>query len=165
MKIAVYPGSFDPISNGHLDIITRASKLVDTLYVLVSVNPNKHYVFTDEERKKLVEKTTADLSNVKVVVSADLVLNFAAEVHADAMIRGLRNHSDFDAEMQLYQFNHTINHQIETIFLFPSANNLFLSSSSIKELVLFDSDISPYVPSCILKEIYHTIKTRLSKRD
>lgn len=165
MKIAVYPGSFDPISNGHLDIINRASKLVDTLYVLVSINPNKKYVFTDDERLELVKKATQKIKNVQVVASSDLVLHFAKKVHADAMIRGLRNHSDFDNEMQLYQFNHTIDESIETLFFFPSANNLFLSSSSIKELVLFDSDISPYVPIEILDEIQKKIKARLSKRD
>ena len=124
MKIAVYPGSFDPLSNGHLDIINRASKLFDKLYILVSVNPKKNYVFTDEERVNIVKKSTADLDNVEVIASKSLVLDFARKVKACCIIRGLRNHNDFDAEMQLFQFNHTIEKEIETILLFPSAKNL-----------------------------------------
>ena len=161
MKIAVYPGSFDPLSNGHLDIINRASKLFDKLYILVSVNPKKNYVFTDEERVNIVKKSTADLENVEVIASKSLVLDFARKVKACCIIRGLRNHNDFDAEMQLFQFNHTIEKEIETILLFPSANNLFLSSSSIKELVMFNSDISNYVPSVVKEEIETKIKERL----
>lgn len=161
MKIAVYPGSFDPLSNGHLDIINRASKLFDKLYILVSVNPKKNYVFTDEERVQIVKKSTADIDNVEVIASKSLVLDFARKVNACCIIRGLRNHNDFDAEMQLFQFNHTIEKEIETILLFPSANNLFLSSSSIKELVMFNSDISNYVPSVVKEEIETKIKERL----
>ena len=161
MRIAVYPGSFDPLSNGHLDIINRASKLFDKLYILVSVNPKKNYVFTDEERVQIVKKSTANIDNVEVIASKSLVLDFARKVNACCIIRGLRNHNDFDAEMQLFQFNHTIEKEIETILLFPSANNLFLSSSSIKELVMFNSDISNYVPSVVKEEIETKIKERL----
>ncbi len=161
MKVAIYPGTFDPLSNGHLDIITRASKLCDTLYVLVSVNPNKKCIFSIEERINIVKKSCAHLKNVNVVFSDDLVMKYAQKVHATAIIRGLRNHNDFDAEMQLFQFNHTIDKSIEIILLFPSANNLFLSSSSIKELVLFNSDISNYVPSVVKDEIETKLKERL----
>ena len=161
MKIAVYPGSFDPLSNGHLDIINRASKLFDKLYILVSVNPKKNYVFTDEERVNIVKKSTAGIDNVEVIASKSLVLDIARKVKAGCIIRVLRNHNDFEAELQLFQFNHTIEKEIETILLFPSANNLFLSSSSIKELVMFNSDISNYVPSVVKEEIESKIKERL----
>lgn len=161
MKIAVYPGSFDPISNGHLDIIKRASCLFDKLYVLVSINPNKKYVFNDVERVEMMKKVCKDIKNVEVCSSSNLVLNFAIKNNARYLVRGLRNHNDFDNEMQLFQFNHSINSNIETILLFPSANNLFLSSSSIKELVKFNSDISNYVPSVLKDEIETKLKERL----
>lgn len=164
MNIAIYPGSFDPISNGHLDIIKRASLLVDKLYVLVSINPKKKYIFTNEERLELVKEACKDIKNVEVCLDDSLVLNFAKKVNANLLIRGLRNHKDFDAEMELYQFNHSINDKVETIFLFPSTKNLFLSSSSIKELVMFGTSIEDYVPECIEKKIYKTLKERLSNK-
>lgn len=161
MKIAIYPGSFDPISNGHVDIIKRASKLFDKLIVLVSLNPQKKYVLTDEERVEIVKKSCAQFKNVEIVASESLVLDFAKKVNACCIIRGLRNHNDFDSEMQLFQFNHTIDSNIETMLMFPSANYLFLSSSSIKELVMFNSDIDNYVPSVVKDEILKILKERL----
>lgn len=161
MKTAIYPGSFDPISNGHMDIIKRASKLFDKLIVLVSLNPQKKYVLTDEERIETVKKSCAELKNVEVIASKTLVLDFARKENACCIIRGLRNHNDFDSEMQLFQFNHTIDNNIETMLMFPSANYLFLSSSSIKELVMFNSDIDNYVPSIVKEEILKILKERL----
>lgn len=161
MKTAIYPGSFDPISNGHMDIIKRASKLFDKLIVLVSLNPQKKYVLTDEERIETVKKSCAELKNVEVIASKTLVLDFARKENACCIIRGLRNHNDFDSEMQLFQFNHTIDNNIETMLMFPSANYLFLSSSSIKELVMFNSDIDNYVPSIVKDEILKILKERL----
>jgi len=161
MKVAIYPGSFDPISNGHLDIITRAAKLFDKLYVVVSINPKKKYIFSSEERVNLVTKATSSLKNVEVISSSDLVLNVAHKLNAHVLVRGLRNHADFDNEMELFQFNQEINTEVETILLFPSTDNLFLSSSSIKELVMFNQDISKYVPSSIKEEIEFKLKERL----
>lgn len=163
MKIALYPGSFDPLSNGHLDIIKRASMLFDKVYILVSINATKTYIFSDKERVELVKKACSGLKNVVIESSQELVIDYARKVKASCIIRGLRNHSDFDAEMQLYHFNHAIESSIETIFLFPTVNNLFLSSSSIKELVMFNADIAPYVPSCIKDEIEQKLKQRLHK--
>ena len=157
-KIAIYPGSFDPLSNGHLDIIKRASKIFDKLYVLVSINPVKNYCFTVEERVMMLKQATKDLPNVEVEGSSSLVLNYAKEKNAQVIIRGMRNIQDYQNEITLFQFNRSIDNTIDTFVLFPSTDNLFLSSSSIKELVKFDSDISPYVPKDLVKFITKRIK-------
>ena len=161
MKVAIYPGSFDPITNGHLDIIKRASKLFDKLIVLVSVNSKKKYVLSLKERQDIVSKVIEGIDNVEVDSSNLLTLDYAKSVGACAIIRGVRSHKDFDAEMELFQFNHTINNEIETILLFPSANNLFLSSSSIKELIMFNSSIDNYGPEVVKHEIHSKLQERL----
>lgn len=158
MSVAVYPGSFDPVSNGHLDIVTRASKVFDTVYVLVSINPNKKYLFTEIERLEMMKIATKNLPNVIVEASSSLVLNYAKEKNAHVIIRGLRNFIDYQSEITLFQFNRSIDDNIDTFILFPSANNLFLSSSAIKELVMFDSDISNYVPKELVEKITNKIK-------
>ncbi|HHU55786.1 MAG TPA: pantetheine-phosphate adenylyltransferase [Acholeplasmataceae bacterium] len=160
MKIAVYPGSFDPVSNGHLDIIERAAKIFDKVYVLVSINPNKQYTFTDQERVEMMKLATKKYENVVVEASKCLVLNFARKKNAQVIIRGLRNINDYQSEITLFQFNRSIDNNIDTFVLFPSANNLFLSSSSIKELVLFGADIANYVPEGLAEMIAKKIKTR-----
>ncbi|HOF53165.1 MAG TPA: pantetheine-phosphate adenylyltransferase [Bacilli bacterium] len=163
MRQAVYPGSFDPVSNGHLDIIRRAAKIFARLYVLVSVNPNKQYLFTAEERVDMLKAATADIANVVIEASEELVVSYAQKKGNASIIRGVRNTNDYQAEITLYQFNHTIDPEIETLVMFPSHNNLFVTSSAIKELALFGNDISPYVPKEISEFILHTIKHRLKK--
>ncbi len=158
MKIAVYPGSFDPVSNGHLDIIERASKVFDHLYILVSLNPNKKYIFSDEERLLMMKIATKHLKNVTVEASSNLVLDFAREKKATVIIRGLRNYFDYQNEITLFTFNRSIDDSIDTFILFPSANNLFLSSTSIKELVLFGASIKGYVPEGLEAMITEKIK-------
>ena len=165
MKIAVYPGSFDPISNGHLDIIERTAQIFDTVYVLVSVNPNKKYCFTVEEKINLIKKATQHINNVIVESYDGLVLDYAKEKGASVIIRGLRNFIDYQDEITLFQFNRSIAPNIDTFVLFPSANNLFLSSSSIKELVKFNSDISPYVPSELVDYIKEKISNNMYKKN
>ncbi len=165
MKIAVYPGSFDPISNGHLDIIRRAAKVFDKLYVVVSVNPVKSYCFTTDERVYMLKTATKDLNNVEIEYDDGLVLNYAKSRNANVIIRGLRNIFDYENEISLFQFNHTIDNSIDTFVLFPSSNNLFLSSSSIKELVKFNSDISPYVPSELVEYIREKINNNMYKKN
>ena len=160
MKIAVYPGSFDPISNGHLDIIERTAKIFDKVYVLVSTNPNKQYMFTDEEKVEMIKKATKDIKNVEVEAYDGLVLDYAREKNANVVIRGLRNFIDYQDEITLFQFNRSIDANIDTFVLFPSANNLFLSSSAIKQLVSLNADISKYVPACLKDEIETKIKER-----
>ena len=125
------------------------------------MNPQKKYVLTDEERVETVKKSCAQFKNVEIVASKSLVLDFAKKVNACCIIRWLRNHNDFDSEMQLFQFNHTIDSNIETMLMFPAANYLLLSSSSIKELVMFNSDIDNYVPSVVKDEILKILKERL----
>lgn len=161
MKIAVYPGSFDPISNGHIDIIHRAANIFDKVYVLCSINPNKKYTFTNEERVYMLKEATKNIPNVIIEESDKLVLQFAKEKNADVIIRGMRNINDYQNEITLFQFNRSIDSSIDTFVLFPSTDNLFLSSSSIKELVKFGSDISPYVPSSLVNYIQVRIKERL----
>lgn len=161
MKIAVYPGSFDPISNGHLDIIERTAQIFDTVYVLVSVNPNKKYCFTVEEKINLIKKATQHINNVIVESYDGLVLDYAKEKGASVIIRGLRNFIDYQDEITLFQFNRSIAPNIDTFVLFPSANNLFLSSSAIKQLVSLNADISQYVPKEIVNDVKEIIKERL----
>lgn len=160
MKQAVYPGSFDPISNGHLDIIRRAAKVFSTLYVLVSVNPNKKYLFTTEERVWMIKTATKDIPNVIIEAGEELVVSYAQKKDNASIIRGVRNANDYQAEIALYQFNHAINANIETLVMFPSYNNLFVTSSAIKELALFGNDITPYVHPDISDFILKTVKSR-----
>ena len=161
MKIAIYPGSFDPITSGHLDIIQRSAQVFDKLIVLVAINAKKKAIFTTEEKIEMIKKVTKNIKNVEVQASSDLVSKFALSVNANVIIRGLRNFNDYQDEISLFQFNRSIAPNIDTFALFPSANNLFLSSSSIKELVLFDAEIKGYVPDEIEDYIKKTMKERL----
>jgi len=145
MKIkALYPGSFDPVSNGHTDIIRRASKLFDEVIVLVADNKNKHYTFTCEEKVMMLKTVTKEFKNVKVDSYQGLVADYAKENNCQILIRGLRLASDYENEITLFQFNRSLNPNLETIILFPSASNFFLSSSKIKELGQFGGNISKY---------------------
>lgn len=161
MRIAIYPGSFDPITLGHLDIIKRAAKLFDKLYILVAINKKKNSTFTIDEKIEMINLVTKDIPNLEVVKSEDLVSKYALRVGACAIIRGLRNFNDYQDEISLFHFNHSIAPDVETLALFPSANNLFLSSSSIKELVSFDADISDYIHKDIKDFVQKVIKERL----
>ena len=158
MKKAVYPGSFDLFTNGHLDIIQRASKLVDELHVLVADNHEKVPVFTIEERVKMVSLVTSHLPNVVVKATDQLVVNYAKENDIIMIIRGLRNLLDYVGEYRLYSFNKTLDADIETVIMFPSVENHYVSSSAIKELVAHDVDISRYVPNQILPMILEKYK-------
>ncbi len=163
MKIAVYPGSFDPVSNGHLDIIERVAKVFDKVYVVVAINAQKKYTFTIEEKIEMLKKVTCHIPNVIVDQCSELVSIYSKKVNANVIIRGLRNFNDYQDEISLFQFNRSISPDIDTFALFPSANNLFLSSSTIKELILFNASIEQYVPKEIVSFVTKTIKERQHK--
>ena len=143
---AVYPGSFDPVSNGHLDIIERASKMLDEIHIVVSYNIKKTTTFSIEERIAMIKLVTRNIPNVYVTSYDGLIVNYCKENNINILIRGLRNYQDYENEFSLFQFNRDINPNIETILMLPSSKNQFVSSSAIKELVTFDCDISSYVP-------------------
>lgn len=160
MKKAVYPGSFDPFSNGHLDIVKRTSRLFDQLHILVSINVNKKTNFTTQERIEMIKKAVAGIPNIIVTSYEGLVVKYCQENEISVIIRGLRNYLDYENEFTLFQYNKDIAANIETIFLLPTTKNQFVSSSAIKELVQFDCDIEKYVPKEIAKEIRLKLKTK-----
>ena len=145
-KIAVYPGSFDPPTNGHLDVIARVGKLAGTLYVAVAANANKDPLFSVEERVELLEQITAGMPHVKVDSFDGLLVNYAREMGASAIFRGLRAVSDFEYEFQMALTNRRLNAEIETLFLMPSQEYSYLSSNMIKEVGRLGGDLSPFVP-------------------
>ncbi|MBN2268160.1 MAG: pantetheine-phosphate adenylyltransferase [Acholeplasmataceae bacterium] len=163
MKKAVYPGTFDPLTIGHLDIIKRAVKLVDELHVVVADNYKKKPTFTSEERMEMIKRVTHDVDNLVIATTNDLVVRYAEKNGIHLMVRGLRNIQDYENEYALYQFNRNINRNIETIILFPSSRNHFVSSSAIKELVVHYADISPYVPKEIIKEVQERLRPKSSE--
>ena len=157
MKIGVYPGTFDPITNGHVDIIKRAYQLFDKLYIVVPNNIGKNALFTTEERIKLIKLVLTDYPDIEVASTDQLTVEFAKSVNATAMIRGLRMVSDFDYELQLATINKQLDSSIETVFIMSSHEYSFLSSSSVKEIAKFKRDVSLFVPDVVngaLKEKY-----------
>lgn len=146
MRKAVYGGSFDPVTLGHLDIIKRASKLVDVLVVTILVNPRKDTLFSIEERKKHLEMVLSDLSNVEVASYEGLLADFAREVNATVAVRGLRNAVDFASEYQMYLINQKLATWLETVFLAADEQHISLSSTNVKEVAKFGGDISFMVP-------------------
>lgn len=149
MRIGIYPGTFDPVTNGHLDIIKRGSKLFDKLYVLVPTNINKNSLFSTEERVELLKEVTKEIGNVEIEATSMLTVDFARSVNATAMLRGLRMVSDFDYELQLATINRHLNQDVETVFIMSSHEYSFLSSSSVKEMAKFGGDVSHFVPNAV----------------
>ena len=156
---AICPGSFDPVTCGHLDIITRASKMFGKLIVVVATNGAKHCSFTPEERVEMIKKCTVDLNNVEVVHYDGLLADYAAKRGANAIIKGLRAMSDFEYEFQMALANKKLYAGAETVFLTTTAENMYLSSSVVKQIAYFGGDISHFVPEAILDDI----KQRLIK--
>lgn len=153
MRRALYPGTFDPVTNGHLDILKRACRLFDEVVVAVAPNHSKGPVFSAEERVALIEENIGDLP-VRVVPFNGLVVDFAKKMEAAALIRGLRAVSDFEYEFQMTQMNRELDSDVETIFLMPSAPFFFTSSSLMKQVARYDPDrIKKYVPANVLKAL------------
>jgi pantetheine-phosphate adenylyltransferase len=150
MKKAVYPGSFDPITNGHLDIIIRASNVFDKLYVIVADNPNKKYFFTVEERVEMARKACENIENVEIIYTDGIVVNKAEELGCKVIVRGLRAVTDFEFELQLAAANEYINPNIETMFLMAAEGKGFISSSYVKDFYLSKVNIDQLVPKIVL---------------
>nr|WP_295971525.1 pantetheine-phosphate adenylyltransferase [uncultured Bacillus sp.] len=148
-RVAICPGSFDPITNGHLDIISRSSRIFDKLYVVVLNNESKNPLFTVEERLELIRKATKDYPNVEADVFTGLLVDYARKVGASANIRGLRAVSDFEYEMQITSMNRLLNHDLETFFIMTRNQYSFLSSSIVKEVAKYGADISKLVPPVV----------------
>ncbi|AEO39582.1 pantetheine-phosphate adenylyltransferase [Listeria monocytogenes] len=157
-KIAVIPGTFDPITNGHLDIIERAAKIFDVLYVSVLNNSSKKPLFTIEERMEMIRQVTAHLPNVQVESASGLTVDYAATRGATAIVRGLRAVSDFEYEMQIASMNRTLNADIETFFVMTNTKYSFLSSSMVKEVAQYQGDISELVPEIVNEQVQAKFK-------
>ena len=155
MKSAIYPGSFDPVTYGHLDIIKRASDIVDHLTVAVLNNSTKTPLFSVEERVNILKEVTRDIPNVSVESFSGLLIDYAKEKDIQVSVRGLRAITDFEYELQIAQTNRKLsNGQLDTIFLTTSLEYSYLSSSSVKEIASFNGDITPLVPEFVAKLVY-----------
>lgn len=153
MKIAVCPGSFDPVTKGHLDVITRTSLLFDQVIVLVSVNAAKQPMFSTEERMAMLRKATAGLSNVRIDFIDCLLADYVRNVGAAAIVKGLRAVSDFEYEFQMALTNKKLYPSAETVFLTANSENMYLSSNIVKQIAGLGGDISDFVPECVLQDI------------
>ena len=151
MSTAVFPGSFDPVTTVHVDLIRRASRMFDRLVVGVLVNSAKQPLFSKEERVAMLREITADQDNIEVSSFEGLLVDFVKEQHADAIVRGLRTPGDFEYELPLAQANHKLSVQADTIFLASAPEYSYISSSAVRELLRYQADISGYVPETVLR--------------
>ena len=158
MRTVIYPGSFDPLTNGHLDVIQRAAKLFDRVVVAVAKSESKQPLFTLEERLALVKQAVVDLTNVEADAFEGLLVHYVEQRGAQAVVRGLRAVSDFEFEFQLALMNRKLNERIETIFMMPKDTYTFLSSRIIKEIARLDGDISAFVPAHVRAALVQKLK-------
>ncbi|MDD6309371.1 MAG: pantetheine-phosphate adenylyltransferase [Clostridia bacterium] len=160
MKTAVYPGSFDPVTNGHIDIIERSAQIFDKVYVAILQNSSKHPLFSVTERKELLQRVTKHISNVEVVSFSGLLVDFVQEKNASVIVKGLRAVSDFEYEFQMALTNRQLSQNIETMFMMTSAQYQYLSSSIVKEIASFHANLDGLVPKEIQADIYKKIDLR-----
>lgn len=159
-RIAVYPGTFDPITNGHLDIIKRGRRIFDKVIVAVALNIDKSPLFTPEQRVDMIRETVEGFDNVEVCTFNTLVVDYCHQVGATAMIRGLRAVSDFESEFQMALINRKMAKDVESVFLMPKEKYTYLSSSLIKEIVTFGGDVSCFVPNAVEKRLKEKFKNK-----
>ena len=160
MLRAIYPGSFDPVTYGHRDIIERSSKIVDELIVGVLCNKAKMPLFSVEERVKMLNEVTKDLKNIRIVPFDGLLVEFAAKMEADLIIRGLRAITDFEYELQMSQTNHKLEPNVETMFLTTSIEYSYLSSTTVKEIAAFGGDLTQFVPEAVAVDLTKKMSTK-----
>lgn len=167
MRTAVYPGSFDPVTNGHLDIIIRAAGMFDKLVIGVLVNSSKKPVFSIEERVELLRKAIPKIPGCQIEVMSfeGLLADFVTQVGAVTIVKGLRAVSDFEYEFQMALANRKINHKVDTIFLMTSDRYMYLSSSIVKEIGKYGGDISDFVPKAVLADVEKKIKVKTRERN
>lgn len=160
MKLAICPGSFDPVTNGHLDIIQRASGLFDKVIVLVACNREKKHVFTEDERADMIRRVTTDIPNVEVDTFDGLLVDYVERSGATTIVKGLRAVTDFEYEFQMALINRKLFPNCETVFLTTSAENMYLSSSIVRQVASFGGDISGLVPGEVLEQIVGRLKMK-----
>ena len=158
MKIAIYPGSFDPVTSGHLNIIQRAANIFDKLIVCVMVNAGKNPMFSLDERVELISRVTKDLSNVEVDSSSELLADYAKRRGSCVIVKGLRAGSDFENEFQMALINHKINPDLDTMFLTAESQYMYLSSSTVKELGTYGVDLADFLPLEIIPDFQERIR-------
>lgn len=156
--IAVYPGTFDPVTNGHSDLVQRASRLFDGVIVAIAENPSKTPLFSLDKRVAMAEAVLSGIANVRVCGFSDLLVNFVQQQNAHVILRGLRAVSDFEFEMQLASMNRRLNSQIETVFLTPGEETSFISASLVKEIASHGGDVSQFVHQTVVEELKNRVK-------
>ncbi len=161
MKIAIYPGTFDPITNGHLDIVQRAARLFDKVIVTIARNSSKNPMFTEQERLALIKAAVKGNKRVEVDVFDGLLVDYARKKKATAIVRGLRAISDFEYEFQMALMNRKLNDQLETVFMMPNAKYTFLNSSIVREIARLGGDVKDFVPPVVQKALAARIKDRM----
>ncbi len=165
MKIAIYPGSFDPVTLGHLNIIKRAANCFDRLIVCVMVNSSKHGMFTPAERVELLRRATQRFPNVEVDFSDELLAAYARHRGAKVVVKGLRAVSDYEQEVQMAIINRKLNHNLETMFLASSEKYTYLSSTIVKEMARYGADLGEFIPREIVEDVEKRLKTLQERKD